>query len=419
MAELSMPLDYGQVVKQTWDKEAKRSLGSKLFNLDGAHIVSYPQKIVYRPGKMAQLLETMNRELGAKMVNARLEVDLDKGLMIIPGSPGLVVNIDAIMADLPREWEDFDSFRISIIMVEQNPEITEADLKGMGELSTFNTWFRTSDANRASNLRKAAQALNGTMVKPGEEVSYNKLLGPRTAATGYMDAMVIVGGKFMPGVGGGICQVSTTLYNACLLAGLKIVERHQHNMVVSYVPLGRDATVSYGQQDFRFANNTDDPIYIRAVTSGGNLTVSIYGNLAHKQKIVLSSVVDGVSPFKEVHVFDASLPPGAVKVEHAGINGYSVRAFRSFYDDTGKLIKQEQLSSDHYRTLDKIIHTGPTSNLPPGESGAATPPEPGVKPAPSPSGQTDDGYSGTLPPSPEPIDDATQPVHPNEINGVE
>lgn len=364
MDQLTVPFDPQKAVKEVWEKEQDRGLESKLFNLNGVHTVGYPQKIVYRQGVLGQMLKTFNEKLGVKTVDATLNMDPVEGLVIVPGSPGEVVDVAALMENLPKEWEEIDDLRIAIAMIAQKPRVNEEDLKGMGELSSFSTWFNTGEINRSANLRLAARTLNGTMIKPGEIVSFNKVIGPRSIETGFNEALTIVGGKFVPGVGGGICQVSTTLYNAVLLAGLNIVERNQHNMAVGYVPLGRDATVSYGSQDFRFQNNTDSPIYIRSVTSGGIITINIYGDLAHKQKIVLSSVIDGIIPYKKVDITDESLAPGAIMVEHSGINGYAVRAFRSFYDADGKLLKQELLSSNRYLTLDEIIHHGPGSNLP-------------------------------------------------------
>jgi len=372
MDQLAVPLDVGKAVNEVWGKEQDRGLKSKLLNLNGIHTVAYPQKIVYRQGPLGQMFKNFDEQLGVKTVDATLNVDPVEGLVIVPGTPGEIVDVTALMESLPKEWEDIEHLQIGIAMVAQQPQVNEEDLKGMGELSSFSTWFNTGEINRSANLRLAARTLNGTMVKPGEIISFNEVIGPRSIETGFNEAMTIVGGKFVPGIGGGICQVSTTLYNAVLLAGLTIVERNQHNMAVSYVPLGRDATVSYGSQDFRFQNNTDSPIYIRAVTSGGIITINIYGDLTHKQKIVLSSVVDGMIPFKKVDVVDEALAPGAVMVEHSGINGYSVRAFRSFYDADGKLIKQELLSTDRYLTLDEITHRGPGSNLPTEPNGEQT-----------------------------------------------
>ncbi|MGE5390703.1 MAG: VanW family protein [Deltaproteobacteria bacterium] len=411
MDQLVVPFDARKAVRDVWAREKARGLDSKMLNLDGAHKITYPQKIIYRPGTLSQILKTFNDKMGVKTVDATLDVDPDKGLVVVPGSPGEVVDVSALMESLPREWEELEELRIGIVMVVQKPRVTEEDLKGMGELSSFSTWFNTGDINRSANLRLAARTLNGTMVKPGEIISFNNIIGPRTAETGFNEALTIVGGKFVPGIGGGICQVSTTLYNAVLLAGLNIVERNQHNMAVAYVPLGRDATVSYGSQDFRFQNNTDSPIYIRAVTSGGIITINVYGDLEHKQKIAINSVIDGMIPFKKVDVFDDTLAPGEVKVEHTGINGYSVRAFRSFYDANGKLINQELLSTNNYLTLDEIIHHGPSSNLPVepvGEQTVGDQPEGGAQ-EPS-AGGTGNSSDDAQPPAPDPADIISDPT---------
>jgi len=411
MKGIAVPFAAQPAVSEAWNREKKRDLGSKLFNLDGAHIINYPQKIVYQQGAMGRVLQTLNEKWGAPTVDATLEVDPLNGLTIIPGSSGSVVDVNALIESLPKEWEEGGDFRIAVIMVEQKPRVTEADLQGMGELAHFSTWFNSGEINRSANLRLAAKTLNGTMIKPGEIVSFNQLIGPRTAETGFNEALVIIGGKFVPGVGGGICQVSTTLYNAWLLAGLGIVERHQHNMAVAYVPPGRDATVSYGGPDFRFQNTTESPVYIRAITSGGIITINVYGNLVNKQKIALSSVVDSTIPFKEVNVEDATLAPGATSVEHAGINGCTVRAFRSFYDVDGKLLKQELLSTNHYRVLDKIIHNGPGSNLPEEALGDGNTPVPtGEDFSQLPTDLNGSNGTDNTPPAPEAVDDVSGPT---------
>ncbi|WP_207641604.1 VanW family protein [Syntrophomonas palmitatica] len=298
-------------------------------------------------------------KLGKQAVDARLEMDPERGLIVVPDSPGTKVNLSETMAELPRYWGEMDELRIPIIMNEKQPRVKAQDLQGMGELSSFSTWFNTSEENRSHNLRLAAAGINGSMIEPGEVFSFNSKVGPRTYENGFSDAMVIVGDKFELGAGGGVCQVSTTLYNACLLAGLEIVERHNHNLAVSYVPLGRDATVYYGAQDFKFKNNTASPVYLRAYTLGGKLIMQVYGNTFFKQKIGLSSTVDQVIDFKEVYEVSKDLPPGKTRVDHAGIPGYSVRSYRSFYDSQGKLVRQEQIGRDYYRPLNKLIYTGP------------------------------------------------------------
>lgn len=356
---LCEPVDVSAAINKIWDSEHRRGIGSKLLNMDGSRTISYPLTVKYRPEVLSAIEKEWNQQLGSRSIDAQLEVDPVKGLVILPGQTGEQVDMSKTLAALPGDWGQMRPMRAPIEFTEVNPEIKEKDLQYMGELATFSTWFNVNEINRSNNLRRATRTINGTMVAPQEVFSFNKTVGPRTFESGYNDAMVIVGGKFEPGLGGGICQVSSTLYNACLLAGLEIVERHNHNLSVAYVALGRDATVAYGIQDFRFRNHTDSPLYIRAVTSGGQLTINVYGNLKYKQRIEINHVVDGVIPFSEVNLDDDTLEPGVVKVDHAGIPGYKVRSFRIFYDSNGQVTRREQLASDYYQPLHKYIYHGP------------------------------------------------------------
>lgn len=360
---LCAPVDVPATINKIWDSEHRRGIGSKLLNMDGSQTISYPVAVSYRKELIATLEKEWNQQLGSPPIDSQLEVDPQKGLVVLPSQPGEQVDMQKTLAALPGDWGQIKPMRIPIELRKVNPQIKEKDLQHMGELSTFSTWFNVNEINRSNNLRRATGIINGTMVAPQEVFSFNKTVGPRSYETGYSDAMVIIGGKFEPGLAGGICQVSSTLYNVCLLAGLEIVERHNHNLSVVYVPLGRDATVS-GVQDFRFRNNTDSPIYIRAVTSGGQLAMNIYGNLKFKQRVEITHVVDGVIPFREVHLDDDTLEPGVVKVDHAGIPGYRVRSFRLFYDGNGQVTRREQLASDYYQPLHKYIYHGPSLGEP-------------------------------------------------------
>lgn len=150
-------------------------------------------------------------------------------------------------------------------------------------LAKYTTYFDSSNRNRSTNVRLATKALNGKIIKPGNTASFNKIVGKRTAARGYRVATVYNGGSQEQGIGGGICQVSSTLFNASLLSNMKIVERHYHSLPIGYVPLGRDATVSYGSLDYRFRNNLDVPIKISTTyNSSGSITVKILANYGTK-----------------------------------------------------------------------------------------------------------------------------------------
>ncbi len=145
-----------------------------------------------------------------------------------------------------------------------------------GMISSYTTYYKTSQYNRSINVTLATKAINGTIVQPGETFSFNQTVGPRTAERGYKTAIVYSGGQMVYGLGGGICQVSSTLYNTVLKGNFRVVERWPHSLPVSYVPTGKDASVSWGNADFRFQNNYSFPIKIVASANNGTLTVSIY-----------------------------------------------------------------------------------------------------------------------------------------------
>ena len=144
-------------------------------------------------------------------------------------------------------------------------------------LSSFPTYYSTSDRDRTTNLILAANKINGTVVMPGEVFSYNQVVGERTIAAGYKEAPIYVNGEVVDGLGGGICQVTSTLYNAVVLANLEIVERSNHQFVPSYVKASRDATVVFGSIDFKFKNNRNYPIKILCSVNNGVVNFAIYG----------------------------------------------------------------------------------------------------------------------------------------------
>lgn len=359
LGEVVKPPDPKKIVLDVWELEKERSLISKILNLDGAKVIEYPIRITYDENKLNNIGSLWQEELESDCVNSRLEIDPVEGLIVLPSKKGLRVDIPSTLALLPDQWNQSDTMLIEIVINEEEPRISESDLRDMGEISSFSTWYNPNQINRSHNVVLATRALNTTMVKPGEVFSYNETVGPREYKNGYRDAMVIIGDKFEEGLGGGICQVSSTLYNACLFAGLKIVERHPHNLAVAYVPLGQDATVTYGQQDFRFQNNFEDPVYIWAVASNGKVTMKIYGKLKYKQKIQVSHIVDQVIDFKEIREPKEDLTPGTTKVEQNGSPGYVVRSFRTFYNNDGSIARQEQLARDKYRPLNRLIYEGP------------------------------------------------------------
>ena len=158
--------------------------------------------------------------------------------------------------------------------VKLNLKVKEPEIEQ--PIAQYVTHFNPSQVNRTENIRLAAKALDGKLLAPGERFSFNESVGRRTFEAGYKEAMIIEGNKFIPGLGGGVCQVSSTLYNLVNLAHLEILERHHHSLPVDYVPPGQDATVSYRILDFKFRNTTDNYLQIRSLVKGNTLTIQLY-----------------------------------------------------------------------------------------------------------------------------------------------
>jgi len=360
LSDFCLPIDSRQVVQSAWQQEKARSWRSKVTNLNGKQKIVYPVDLAYDPAIKSKLLQEWNTKWGMPATNASLDMDSRSGILaVIPGQSGRAVDAEGTFKTLPAQLAKTRALKIPIRVKSQEPQITDTALSKMGLLTSYTTNYDMALVNRSHNLGVATSFIDKSIVPPHTVFSFNETIGRCTVEKGYLDAMVIVGGKFEPGLAGGICQVSSTLYNASLLAGMDILERRNHSLAVTYVPLGRDATVSNGSQDFKFMNNTDDPLYIRAVAGGGKLTISIFGNIQYKKKIQLSNIIDQTLDFTTLIEQDPSLKPGEEKVDHNGQLGYVVRSFRTFYGEDGKIIKTEQLARDTYDPLNKLVYRGP------------------------------------------------------------
>lgn len=270
------------------------------------------------------------------------------------------------------------------------PEITVKNLPAEAfpdELGTFTTNFSSSSANRANNVRLAAQTIDGTVLMPGEIFSYNDTVGQRTAARGYKEAGVYANGQVTTGIGGGICQVSSTLYNATLLANLEIVARSNHMFNPGYVPAGQDATVSWGGPDFQFKNTRAYPIRISTSSDGGILTVSIHGSKKDDEydEIKIQSYVTGSIPFSTEYRDDGSLPAGSTKVIQGGSNGCRSVTYKVMYKN-GTEISRTVVSNDTYDPHNQIVARGT----------AAPEPTPNPEPTPSPAPEQPQDSDNTI-----------------------
>lgn len=226
-------------------------------------------------------------------------------------------------------------------------------------LATYSTTFSASNTNRTTNIRLASNKINGVVLMPGETFSYNKVVGKRTAAAGYKSAAVYVNGRVENGIGGGICQVSSTLYNTALRANLEIIRRSNHRFATGYVPLSTDATVSWGGPEFIFKNSRKYPIKIVSHVNGGKITVSIYGCKEEVEyDVVIQSQTLQTIPMKTVYRVNTSLPQGTKKTVQKGHGGYKSRAYR-ILKLNGSVVSKQLLSTDTYAQLETIIEHNP------------------------------------------------------------
>ena len=224
-------------------------------------------------------------------------------------------------------------------------------------LATYATSFHPDKRERTHNLTLASRIIDGVILKPGETFSVNAAVGPRLESRGFEEAPIFIKGKLEPGVGGGVCQVSSTLYNAVLLAGLKVVARSHHSQKVPYVPVGRDATVAYGLRDFKFRNTGSEAIGVVSRIRGGRLIVDIYGAASDKKDVkVYTGPIEWVQPKTDV-VSDPATKRGARRVIEHGVRGARVVVYRKFTMPDGTSTTQT-VSRDRYQVRNTLIGIG-------------------------------------------------------------
>ena len=273
---------------------------------------------------METLPEAFDMEAYYEQVHTEAtDASLGENNEIIPAVTGISFDVEAAQNRLDRARE---GLVITIPLEITLPEVSTEEIEALPYLNLLGTYttYGGGTKNRITNLKLAVEACDGVELQPGQTFSYNDTLGPRTEERGYKEATVIVGGEHAQDIGGGICQVSTTLFMACLQADLSIVERHNHAARIDYVDDGLDAAVVYGSQDFRFQNNTSYPIKISAVYDEAeeSVTVSLYGTKENNNTVEITT-------------------------EHSDPN--TCKTYRSVYDEAGNLLRTEEVGYSQYK----------------------------------------------------------------------
>ncbi len=289
-------------------------------------------------------------------------------------------------------------------------EKTEVDTSGIfvDTLASYTSRITDSNANRLTNVRLAAEKINGVVLNPGETFYYLRHVEPITVAGGYKVANVYSNGKIMQDIGGGVCQVSSALYSAAINAELEIVKRYAHSLTVAYVPLGQDATVASGEIDLRFINNTNAPVKIVTSFSPSAVTVKLFGQKVNPGRMVEieNITVETMHP-ETIEELDETLAPGEEVVETNPKTGYVIDTYKKIYQD-GQYVGREYISRSVYKVLHKKVKVGPPLPEDAPVSGEGEVPNPENTPAPKP------GCTTPVPVKPTPEEEIPVPSIPTQ-----
>lgn len=292
--------------------------------------------------------------------NAIVDITPTGDIYVIPDSVGFAVDQTALKEAIYTALTHLNDFNIDSTQISSviTPKITEEDVSAIDTLVSSSSTLYSGSTGKATNINLGASHLDGTLIMPGETFSFNTLIGDTTLEKGYVDGPTIINGQLASSIGGGICQVSSTLYNAVLGLGLNSVQRQPHSKPVTYLPLGLDASISWDTLDYQFKNTLEYPIYIQAYTTQDTLHINLYSNKALVGKTYkLKSEILEVLPSTTEYIKDTTLASGSKKLVQSGNKGYRVKVTREVYEND-TLIDTHLISIDTYKPSNTIYRIG-------------------------------------------------------------
>lgn len=282
-------------------------------------------KVTYSETKLSEELSKISNEINIDAQDATLKVEPNGEIKRTKSKIGKQVDLSRLKEEIYTMLNNKKIKDVNLEVIDLKPRISTEEVESIDTiLSQFSTSFNDS-TSRGSNIHVAGKSTSDILLMPGEMFSYNRATGARTWNNGYKSAPIIVGGRVVNGEGGGVCQVSTTIYNAALLSGLKIDEVHNHTIPSRYAPRGRDASVSYGYTDLKFTNPFNHPIYIKNIVGNGAITTKIYGCKIDCQKVIIK--------MKEEFSKDK----------------ITVQTYRLYLDEENNIINKELISTSKYK----------------------------------------------------------------------
>ena len=356
-------MDAAALVRQAYGIGRAGSLPQRLAEQfiakAGGRQVSFD--LVPDEAKIREVVLTAAAAVDRNAVNAGIRENAG-GLKLSPDQTGRRTDVANTVRQLRHRIETGHADPVRLLVAEEPAAIRLKDLQGInGMIAAFSTTYSEADENRAENIRIAARFLSGVLVRSGEVFSFNDRVGLRIPERGYKEAPTLTSTGVVMDWGGGVCQVSSTLYNAALLADFAVVERSAHYDPPGYVPLGQDATVADGQIDLKLKNTRDHAVYIQTEAAAGTLEVRIYSKRRQGEPTVrIDSAEKTVQVAKTVVKQDPTLPLGQEVVESAGRNGFVVTVQRIRLHGN-KEINREKISTDEFEGSDRIVRVGTRS----------------------------------------------------------
>ena len=382
-SDIDPDYDLDSTVDEAYNFGKEYGIVHKYAAIKGKKKADIEMKFSYNDDKLKDFEKNLINEVSESPKNATL---LIKGgnISVEPEVDGITINEDQLDSTLKEAINGIVGSEETVVVEPEviKAEITSEDLSKInGVIGSFSTSYGTSAPGRCSNIELATKKINGTIVMPGEVFSFNEVVGPRTEEAGFKEAGTYVGNKVEPGIGGGICQVSTTLYRAVMRSNIRSTERTNHSMSVGYATPGLDATVAYGYLDYKFKNTYDFPIYIQGITGGKVVTYNIYGDpsaLNGKTYDMASDILETLPPETKI-VEDNTLEQGKEINEGGGMTGYKTIAYQITYEN-GVETKREIVSRDTYAKVDVVVKKGtkplaPANDITPPADGSTAEPE--------------------------------------------
>lgn len=313
--------------------------------------------------KRDKVITNLGKEIFKSPVDAHAIINEDGSVKIADSEIGRYLDLNETKTLLDGDLLEKEKIQLPVYKTE--PKIYSNYFDGIDKvLGDFSTDYSSSINNRKENIKIASSKFNNLKLNPGDEISFNELVGEITEETGFKSATVIVGGEYESGIGGGICQVSTTLYNSLILSDLEILERHNHSRPINYVDLGTDAAVASGYKDLKFKNNTNNPILILADADGNKLNFKVLGNSSDRdyEVKIIAERLGVVSPDVKT-IYSDSIPEGETVVRESGKRGYSYKTYKEIIKN-GEVVEKKEISNSYYVPKDKVlvVGTGTTNN---------------------------------------------------------